>query len=172
MTKGRTRTENIPVEELREILAYDPETGVCTWKVPRGTKIRPGMVAGCKNSLGYYFIGINGRRYYTHRIAFALTTGAWPTALVDHIDMDPGNNAWANLRLANKSENMRNRGKQKNNTTGAKGVTKADSGKFVVEVWLNRKKHYIGRFTTIGEAETAYESAAATLHGEFARSEA
>lgn len=172
MTRGRTRTDNIPVEELRAIINYDPETGICTWAANRGTKIRPGMVAGCKNTLGYYFIGINGRRYYTHRIAFALMTGAWPDALVDHIDMDPANNRWSNLRLATKSENMRNRGKQRNNTSGAKGVSLKENGVFAVELWLNKKKHYIGRFSTLAEAEAAYEEAAKRLHGEFARTEA
>lgn len=172
MPKGVIRTDNISVEELRRILSYDPETGLCHWLVDRGKKVKAGTLAGCKNPLGYYFIGINGRRYLTHRIAWAMMTGAWPVALVDHIDMNPGNNRWDNLRQATKSENMRNRGRQKNNTTGAKGVHRAESGKFVVEVWLDRKKHYIGRFNTMSEAKAAYEKAAAEIHGEFSRTDA
>lgn len=172
MTKGVIRTDNISVEELRRILSYDPETGICRWRVDRGKKVKAGAVAGTKNALGYYMIGVGGRRYYTHRVAYALMTGEWPQHLVDHIDMNPGNNRWANIRHATKAENMQNRGMQRDNTTGAKGVWLHDDGKYRAEIIAYGVKRRLGSYATVAEASAAYEAAAKVLHGRFARTKA
>lgn len=89
---------------------------------------------------------------------------------VDHINRNPLDNRRSNLRLANKSQNMCNRGAQKNNTSGFKGVIwHSDCKKpWLAKICINRKHHSLGMYATAEEAHEAYLSAAAMLHGEFA----
>lgn len=87
----------------------------------------------------------------------------------DHIDGDPLNNQCSNLRTATKSENQRNRGKQKNNTSGYKGVTWHKHSKtWDAKIVINNKTVHLGSFHTPEEAARAYDTAALDIHGEFA----
>lgn len=89
---------------------------------------------------------------------------------VDHKDGDGLNNRRSNLRLANNSENSRNRGAQSNSKTGIKGVSwKAKSKKWQAQIKLNGKVYYLGVFTNIEDAAQSYAKAAKEMHGEFAR---
>jgi len=99
-----------PIERLREVLAYDPETGTLTWRVTQGTK-RAGSVAGCRpGNRPYWVVGVGGKLYPAHRLAWALYHGAdpWPDEL-DHLDRDPLNNRIANLRRVTLAEQNANR---------------------------------------------------------------
>jgi len=88
---------------------------------------------------------------------------------VDHIDGNKRNNQRSNLRLATRAENLRNRGKNKNNTSGFKGVfLQKVTGRFFAQIKLNRKAIYLGTFSTPEEAHAAYVEAAKEYHGEFA----
>lgn len=86
----------LTVERLRELLDYDPETGVFRWKEPR-RKCRVGEVAGSLRKDGYVKIQVDGRFYQAHRLAWLCVYGVWPSA-IDHIDGNRANNAIANLR--------------------------------------------------------------------------
>ena len=57
-----------------------------------------------------------------HRFVFTLKTGTEPMSTVDHIDRNPANNMFSNLRLATIKQQNRHRGKKKNNTSGYIGV--------------------------------------------------
>ena len=61
---------------------------------------------------------------------------------------------------------MANRGPQKNNTTGYKGVSKKRS-KFLANI--GKPVQYLGSFATAEEAARAYNEAALEMYGEFAR---
>ena len=101
-----------------------------------------------------------------HRLILGLTD---PSVHVDHINGDGLDNRRANLRHCSPSENHRNRGRQVNNTSGLKGVYwQKDRGKWKAQIQVNRKNHYLGRFTTAEEAHLAYCRAADELHGAFA----
>lgn len=89
---------------------------------------------------------------------------------VDHINGDQLDNRRSNLRLANHSENARNRGVTRRNKTGYKGV-QWEHGKWSAYITHNYKLIYLGRFDTPEEAHDAYKKAAVELHGEFARFE-
>lgn len=91
-----------------------------------------------------------------------------PDVLVDHIDGNGLNNTRANLRVCDSAENQRNRGANRNNKLGLKGVFECKrSGRWVAKIMANRKSHYLGRFDTPEEAQAAYIAAAKELHGEF-----
>jgi hypothetical protein len=81
---------------------------------------------------------------------------------------DTLNNRRSNLRLATKSQNGCNRGKQRNNTSGHKGVCwDSAKGKWRAEIKAGGKKFHLGRFRDKAEAAEAYKNAATKLHGEF-----
>jgi len=159
----------ITPEELRKLLKYDPETGEFTWLVKRSNK-DAGDIAGTINKLGYRQISIDYKLYTGHRLAWLYMTGSWPAACIDHINGNPADNRWCNLRQATMSENQHNRRKTKRNSSGAKGVTLCKAtGKWVAQIMAHRKYHLIGRFSSLEKAKAAYEKAANRLHGEFAR---
>lgn len=88
----------------------------------------------------------------------------------DHIDGNKLNNTRSNLRICSHMENMRNRGRQKNNTTGFKGVYfQKSKNRFVAQINIGGKPKYLGSFQSAEEAAKAYAIAVSTHHGEFAR---
>lgn len=157
-------------EELMESLSYDPNTGVFRWKNTTCKKLKPGDVAGAiDRTKGYRRIGIRGEKHGAHRLAWLYVHGHWPSEHIDHIDGNRDNNAIANLREATNGENLRNRGPQRDNTSGFKGVTwDRERGKWTAQINLRGKHHHLGRFDNKKDAARAYDLAAARLHGEYA----
>lgn len=162
---------------MRDAYNYDPVTGSVTWKKTSRCTILPGSPAGHRGKRdGRCTVTFYGKpNVPVHRLAFFFMTGAWPPegTDVDHIDRNPSNNSWSNLRLANKMENGRNRGANKNNTSGFKGVTlnkRAHPSRRWTAQIMHRRQHYnLGGFPTPEEAAAAYDAVAAQLHGEFAK---
>jgi hypothetical protein len=97
-----------PLEALREVLAYDPDTGALTWLVGRG-KVRAGAPAGCPKGNGYTQVHLGQRRLLAHRLAWYLHHGTDPgQAQVDHINRDRSDNRASNLRLVDAQGNRAN----------------------------------------------------------------
>lgn len=103
--------KQLTVVQLKELLHYNPETGVFTWARSVGQRARIGRVAGSKVPSGYIKISVSKRVYSAHRLAWLYMTGSWPENEIDHVDNNPSNNAFSNLRAATKSQNAQNRGK-------------------------------------------------------------
>jgi hypothetical protein len=103
---------DFPVSYLKEIMEYDPISGIFTCKVRTGPRYFPGMVLGKANQFGHITIGVCCKNYMAHRLAYYYMTGIVPSddMVIDHIDHNPGNNAWLNLRLVTISQNNANRG--------------------------------------------------------------
>lgn len=90
---------------------------------------------------------------------------------VDHKNGDGLDNRTENLRPAAKDQNQFNRGKQRNNSSGFKGVSwQKQKGRWQAQIRANGKTRHLGLFHDPKEAHAAYVAAAERLHGEFARS--
>lgn len=159
------------IEELREYLDYDPETGVLRWKKRPGLRVRQGQLAGvtARNSRGYKQVRLRGHALQVHRVVFALHHGRWPTPCCDHIDGNPQNNRADNLRECSLSENQHNRGISGNSTTGVKGVRRL-SGGYLAKVVMSRRAH-TKWFRRLEDAAAYVKQLREQLHGEFARHE-
>lgn len=114
----------VPEEDLKKIISYNPESGEFRWKTNYGKKIKAGAVAGGldKNN-GYWHIRIGYNLIRAHRLAFFYMTGQWPKDSVDHIDGDRANNKWSNLREISNIYNVQNAGIRTDNSSGRKGVS-------------------------------------------------
>jgi hypothetical protein len=78
-------------------------------------------------------------------------------------------NTRENLRFATHQQNMMNRGTQKNNKSGHKGIRfDPERKKWQARIGLNRKTIHLGRFDRLDDAIAAHAKATLKLHGEFA----
>lgn len=118
-----SRDGRITANRVRELLDYDPLTGVFVWKVHKGGGAPSnGDPAGSRMSSGQINLGIDGTRYLAHRIAWLHYYGVWPTKIIDHINGDNSDNRIANLREASHVVNGLNAKRKKNATTKYCGV--------------------------------------------------
>ena len=155
---------------LKELLHYDPETGVFTWLVASNRRVKFGEAAGSFTCKGYISIKHSHSCYQAHRLAWLYMTGSWPQEQIDHIDLCKSNNKWANLRAATNAQNQHNTQKPKHNKSGFKGVYLAtDRGKYRASITVLGTKIGLGQFNTPEEAHTAYCAAATIHHKEFVR---
>lgn len=100
-----------------------------------------------------------------HRYILDSPKGKW----VDHINGDRLDNRKSNLRLTDAFGNGRNKSKQKNNSSGYIGVSKARNGKFAAYIMSQGKRYNLGRYKTAKEAAGVRDCYAKELHGEFAK---
>jgi hypothetical protein len=134
---------------LRELLYYDPDTGDFSWVKRSGSRWRDRVGNTSQQRHIIVRIGIDYRQYKGHQLAWLWMTGDWPTLEIDHINQDPTDNRWSNLRLATRSQNGRNHKLYKTNTSGVNGVIWDKwTGSWIVSLY---GKH-IGRYSTKDEA--------------------
>lgn len=174
-----------PLREVAQRIAYDPETGLISWK-PCGPetfksahawKVWTAKFAGKpirKLSRGYVVVaysGPDGTRYMQgHRIAWALMTGAWPAQEIDHINGRRSDNRWENLREATHTENNRHKAAESGSKTGVRGVYPHHdgSGRFIAQIRAEGRIKYLGTFDTKDAAAAARAEAARSAFGAFA----
>jgi hypothetical protein len=148
-------SENLTADGLRERLHYAKDTGV--WTRLRGGKgARIGDVAGHTNVSGYREISVAGRVYKEHRLAYLYMTGEWPKHQIDHINGDPSDNRWLNLREATASKNQANSWGANGQWKGAERVR----GKWRARIKVNGKDRHLGMFDTRANAALAHATAA------------
>ena len=158
----------LQVERLRELLDYNPDTGVFRWKLATAHRTKVGEVAGTKTPDGYIRIQIDRKIYRAHRLAWFYVHGVWPNNFIDHIDRNRANNWLSNLRDVTASQNMRNCGLRRTNTSGHKGVSYwAHRKLWAAQIRLNNKNKLLGMFDTPDAAAEAYKNAAAAHNLEY-----
>lgn len=152
--------------ELKRLLSYDTETGVFTWKVARAGRAKAGSIAGKTDTHGHRQIMVKSKFYAAHRLAFLYVNGCFPPGglVVDHINGNPADNRWANLRAVSIQQNCENSSlsarKSKSGLIGAHAV----GDKWQSIIMAGGKRCYLGRFETAEQAHAAYLSAKASLH--------
>lgn len=155
-------------ERLKELLDYNPETGVFTWKAksaPAASKVKIGDVAGSFETKGYKRIKINYKQYKSHRLAWLYVNGRWPAEELDHIDGNPGNNSISNLRECSRAENTENRAPQGKHSSGLIGVSWNErKQKWKAVIAKDRKSIFLGYFHCKYEAHKEYQQAKRQLH--------
>jgi hypothetical protein len=156
---------------LRETLIYDPETGIFTRRIATGRwgRSKPGTPVGYVDRLGRVNIRLEGL-HRAHRLAWLYQTGEWPIAEVDHVNGNPSDNRWSNLRPATRSQNTQNAKMKRFNSHGWKGIYFCkQTQKWKARVIANGKSIYLGVFECPAAAHFAYIVGSTIHHGEFAR---
>ena len=143
---------------LKEILDYNPITGIFTWKEKIADKVNVGARAGSLRSDGYRLIRLFGKKYREHQLAFLYMLGYFPPQ-VDHIDHNQSNNSWINLEESSYEKNGKNHPKTRRNVTGVVGVSQRPDGKYVARIYVNKKHIFLGSFDSLSDAAKAREEA-------------
>lgn len=155
---------NLTADRLRELLHYDPTTGVFTWRAGRQGVSHAGAVAGDMNKRGYWRICIDGRRYMANVLAWLYMTEMWPSLDVDHRNNVRHDNRWKNLRHVTRSVNNQNQQRARtDNKSGFLGVSPNRKG-WSASITLMRKKVHLGTFPTPEQAHAVYLHAKRQLH--------
>lgn len=149
---------------LKEMLNYDPATGLFTRLVGRTGPAVVGTVAGhLHTATGYIYIWLDGRSYLAHRLAWFYMYGEWPSSLIDHINRVRDDNRIANLRVANESLNAQNSVEPRAGKQVPIGVRRHRT-RFTAFITVNYVCRYLGSFATAEAASDAYQAAKKELH--------
>lgn len=158
---------------VRVALAYDPTTGLITWKGDRfcwnGRRkhCASGAEAGTLRRDGYRSIFIDGKSFLAHRVAWLLAHGAWPDGDIDHIDGNRQNNRIENLRDVSRRTNLQNRraaGSHRKHGSLLGAAWHASTGKWRALIKHEGRQVSLGYFATEQEAHVAYVEAKRRLH--------
>ena len=141
------------VGDLWDKYSYNPFTGT----LHRRDSDRP--LGGCRNKKCHQIAFYTSRHPYGV-VVFAWMQGRWPIQGMDiyHIDRNPFNQRWHNLREVTRRQNMQNtklfRG----------GTAKTRTGDWSAYITIGGQKTYLGQYDTQKEAQAAY-LAACVSHG-------
>ena len=168
------------IARVKELLRYEPETGSLHWVIAvgggnRGKRVRAGSPAGCvrrtkENGTCYRSVSIDGKRYPSTHVIWALVHGHWPKHTIDHANGDTLDDRLENLREATHSQQQWNKGKSKVNTSGFKGVSPYGT-KWRWHIKVDNKMSWSKQsWDTAEEAFEDRKRALAAFHGEFSNS--
>lgn len=157
---------DLTADRLRELLDYNPDTGVFTWRKTSG-RAGAGSVAGRSHHQGYCQIGVDGYRHSAHRLAWLHFYGEWPKAEIDHINGLRSDNRIANLRDVPLRVNQQNR-RQAHATKRScdlLGVTwNKRQKRWIARLIVDGDVRFVDRFTDPQEAHAAYIEAKRKFH--------
>ena len=162
-------TANLTSQRVRELLNYDPDSGIFTGKVDVGRwgRIKAGTPTGSPDATGHLRIQVDGTLYYAHRLAWLVVTGEWPVGDIDHIDGAPANNRFANLRDVPHQTNTENRRRAARNKRSGMPIgvfIDRRDGAIRADITVNGKARSLGRFNDAQQAHEAYLKAKRELH--------
>ena len=157
------------IDYLKECIEYDPETGLMFWKnrpehhfkthrgyVQTNARQTKKPAFNSKHSAGYLHGALDGKKFFAHRIAWALHYGSFPLQEIDHINHDRTDNRISNLRDASRFSNGKNLSKKSSNKTGIIGVHILNkTKKFIAQIRVNNKSIHLGTFTNLQDAALA-----------------
>lgn len=167
----------IAAKTCRQLLSYSPSSGKLTWlhrcaasplfshlsekRIEYWNSRWAGKEAFTATQGQGYLVGsVMGRPLRAHRVAWAIYYGDWPEGHIDHINHDRTDNRITNLRLVDRSMNMRNQKMPCVNTTGVIGVSWiADRNKWRAQIYCGGSSTHLGYFNEIEEAKAARKKA-------------
>ena len=159
-------------EEVKELLDYNPDTGVFVWK-PRDNVRKTwntryaGTIAGSYDYEGYWRMAIHNRTQKAHRIAWLYVYGEFPSDQIDHINGVKHDNRIENLRVVSSKINHENKkkGKSNNKYSNLLGVTFCKKvKKWKAQITYDKKCHFIGFYDDPEDAHRAYLQAKIKHH--------
>jgi len=155
-------------ELLKELLHYDPETGVFAWryrdikfcknKALQTTWNKQFSYKICghvreTNKNNYCWIAVLNKVYRAHRLAWLYVNGNWPVNHIDHINGDGLDNRILNLRDVTNSENRKNGRLHPKSKSGYSGIYwNKINKKWIAQIGVDGKVKYLGSFSDIGKA--------------------
>jgi len=143
----------LTVERLKDVLKYDQNTGDFYWNKIKHYRFKVGDKAGSINKFGHIQIKFDNKIHYAHRLAWLYIYGIHPQHEIDHINGNSSDNRIENLRDCQHHQNLLNRPKQKNNTSGYKNVYWAKTmNKWMVRIKVNKIDHVKGYFDCVEDA--------------------
>ena len=152
------------IQRLKELLIYDPETGVFKHNLAR-QGVTVGAKAGYVNSDGYVYIVLDKKKYVAHRLIWLYLYGHWPTNQLDHINRIRHDNRLINLREVTIKENRQNLNLTSKNKSGVRGVSfDKPTNLWRANIQVNGKTINLGRYDTIEKAAKAYAMGAKKYH--------
>jgi len=143
----------ITQDKLKHLLEYNKDSGDFIWIRPYKNQISKGDIAGFINDRGYLMIGIGGKSYRAHRLAFLYMEGSMPPNQVDHINHNRSDNRWCNLRHSTYAANNKNASIRKRNKSGCTGVHwDNNNSKWCSKITSNGNTIHLGVYDDIEDA--------------------
>lgn len=154
---------------VREVLDYDPATGILRWRVKTNkSRNEIGKVAGCQDGAGYILIGLDYQHIRAHILAWVWMTGEWPTQEIDHRNRVKSDNHWANLRQVTTPVNGHNTVKARSTSlSGLLGVnTRFVNGErvYASRIYAHGRMIFLGQYHLPELAHDAYVLAKKLYH--------
>jgi len=152
----------LAADRLREVVDYNPETGVFIRKVRLAQRHQVGDRADVSINTGpmagYRRVSVDSKRFLAHRCAWLYVHGEWPNQDIDHLNGDKGDNRIANLRNVSNDVNRQNlRVARRDNKSGFLGVHfHKETGKWRARVQFRGKTVEAGLHETPEQAHEAY----------------
>ena len=157
--------KKITAEKLKQVLVYEPLIGVFFWKNQRMQRRLNSNIAGAVTTGGYQQIQIDGCIYKSHRLAWLYMTGKMPSLEVDHINGNPSDNRWKNLREVDSSVNKENRRvPRKDNGSGLIGAHYHKKYGWRSSIRVKGVTIHLGYFDSAEAAHSAYITKKREVH--------
>ncbi len=157
-------TELITQERLKNLLNYNPDTGVFTRRI-KFRHLSAESIVGCVGTGGYLQCSLDSRMYKLHRLAWLYVYGKWPADQIDHINHIPTDNRICNLREVSCAENHHNRARRTKSSSGYLGVNWHKRDKcWQAHIEINGKRHHLGYYANLDEAIAVRKYAELTYH--------
>ena len=154
--------------ELKELLEY--KDGGLYWKVKPAARVTIGDRFGAYNKRDRYRTGaVYNKPYREHRLIYLYHYGCIPDIL-DHINGVRDDNRIENLRASSHSDNGKNRGSNRNNTSGHQGVSwHRPLSKWRVQLNVNGKNKHFGYFEDFDLACLLSDEIKSLYYGDLVR---
>lgn len=156
---------------VRDMLIYDPASGALMRRKnsPNGPAHKP---LGSATKSGHLYFSLCGKKYLVHRVVWLYMTGSLPVT-IDHINGDPSDNRWVNLRGCTLAQNRKNNKVSRNNKSGHPGVIWVGSRQRWMSYIRCEYRHiFLGYFSKIEAAIAARVAAEVRYFGAFSRNHA